>query len=366
MALILCGSGQIKELTRLMPARIAYWTTLRMIRSKMWDHQALLELMAGDILYTLPPPKDGELNLVFDSTRSLKTGEKQPLAYTTKTGKYDPFQFGHSVLLLVAQWGTFRIPIYAQVIDPKIKGHQNILVRDFLKKFRPPAWCRKVIVEADAGFGAKETFKVINKLGYFYVFALSRTWKTADDKHLRDIARHTNKKHYHRVASYKPNGYRRDYWTYRSAVRLSVLGDVTLVLSKKRYNDPPNRIKLLVTNLPDAGTGEILSHYARRWSVEVTFKELKSGLHMGQMQVTRKEERIQRSIVLPVMAYLLLLRLYGPEFKPGQNASLFLLKRRFAQEAWEDQLSQTETRFRKKWERWKQGLSMKKAAQSEC
>jgi len=32
--------------------------------------------------------------------------------------------------------------------------------------------------------------------------------------------------------------------------------------------------------------GTILSIYARRWGVEVTIKELKSGLHLGQMQVT--------------------------------------------------------------------------------
>jgi hypothetical protein len=136
------------------------------------------------------------------------------------------------------------------------------------------------------------------------------------------------------VASYKPNGERRDYWTYRQSAKLSVLGDVTLVLSKRRFNDPPRKIKLLVTNLPKASTGDILSHFARRWMGEVTFKELKTGLHLGQMQVTKKEERIQRSVALPVMAYLLLLRLYGWDLKPEQGASLFALKRRFIEEAY--------------------------------
>ena len=35
--------------------------------------------------------------------------------------------------------------------------------------------------------------------------------------------------------------------------------------------------------------------------MEVTFKEIKTGLHLGQMQVTKKERRIQRSVVLPIM-----------------------------------------------------------------
>src|SRR6185436_6784799 len=130
--------------------------------------------------------------------------------------------------------------------------------------------------------------------------------------------------------------------------------DVTLVLSKRRFNDPPRNLKLLVTNLPEASTAEILSHFARRWMVEVTFKELKSGLHLGQMQVTKEERRIQRSVVLPVMAYLLLLRLYGAELAPGQSASLFALKQRFSAEAYQEQFDRVELRYEKKLERYKQ------------
>ena len=84
--------------------------------------------------------------------------------------------------------------------------------------------------------------------------------------------------------------------------------------------------------------------------VEVTFKELKTGLHLGQMQVTKEERRIQRSIVLPVMAYLLLLRLYGSEIKPGEKASLFVFKQRFIEEAYEEQFDRAETRYKKKLE----------------
>lgn len=68
-------------------------------------------------------------------------------------------------------------------------------------------------------------------------------------------------------------------------------------------------------------------------NIEVMFKELKSGLHWGRMQVTKKEERIQRSVALPVMAYVLLLRLYGADLAPEQPASIFALKQRFIEEA---------------------------------
>ena len=134
----------------------------------------------------------------------------------------------------------------------------------------------------------------------------------------------------------------------REEIKLTALGDVTLVLSKRRFNDPPRNIKLLVTNLPGASTGTLLSYYARRWAVEVVFKELKSGLHLGQMQVTKKEERIQRSIALPVMTYVLLLRLYAAELQPEQRTSFLALQKRFRTEVYQEQFDRSEVRFKKK------------------
>ena len=167
VSLLLAGSGTLKELTRWMPHRLAYWTTLRFIKAQGWDEQALLELMTGDLLAVLPGPKDGVLHIIFDTTRTEKTGEKQPLAYTTKMGKFDPFVFGHTVLLLVAQWGQLRIPLAVRVRNPKIKGHQNILARELLTELALPVWRRRVNVAADAGFAAKATLQHITKLGYF-------------------------------------------------------------------------------------------------------------------------------------------------------------------------------------------------------
>src|SRR5262245_25143619 len=142
-----------------------------------------------------------------------------------------------------------------------------------------------------------------------------------------------------------------DYWIHRCDEKLSALGEVTLIFSKRRFHDPPHKIKRLVTNLPEASACEILSHFARRRMIEVTFKEIKTGLHLGQMQVTKEERRIRRGVVLPVMADLLLLRLDGSELEPEQGASLFALKQRFIEEAYQEQLDRTESRFKQKLER---------------
>jgi hypothetical protein len=62
-----------------------------------------------------------------------------------------------------------------------------------------------------------------------------------------------------------------------------------------------------VTNHLDVSESEVISQYAIRWAIELTIKERKSGLHVGRMQVSQDAERVERSVVLPVCAYLLLI-----------------------------------------------------------
>ncbi len=288
VTIIVCqGAGRLKELVKYMPQNLAYWTILRMVRAKYWDEKDLFEIMVGDTLAILPPPQDGIIHLIGDTTRNEKTGKKQPLAYVTKMGKFEPFVFGQSVLVMIAHWGRLRIPVAVAVIDPKIRGHQNKLFREMLTHFKPPTWCKRIIVEADAGFAAKETLRLIISLKWDFVFSLARTWKLADGTHLSNLAKHLPKTY--RVASYKPDRRRKDYWIFRRPTQLNILGDVTIIVSKRHFNDKPKNIKLIVTNLNEASSGQILSYYAKRWGVELTFKELKSALHIGQMQLSLSE-----------------------------------------------------------------------------
>jgi hypothetical protein len=83
-------------------------------------------------------------------------------------------------------------------------------------------------------------------------------------------------------------------------------------------------------------------------AVDVTFKELKSGLHLGQMPVTKKPERVRHALLLPVLAYRLLVRLSGRQLDADQGFSLFALKHRFIQEVFQEQLDRSEQKWRKK------------------
>ena len=80
-------------------------------------------------------------------------------------------------------------------------------------------------------------------------------------------------------------------------------------MSRRRRNESPKHTKLLVTNLPQATAHLTLALYLRRWPVELCIKELKSVVGLGQHQVTKDVARVERSVAVAVMAYLLLLRL---------------------------------------------------------
>lgn len=344
------GKGTLKELSRVVPPHIKYWALMRMVRSGWWSEQPLIAEMSAEVLRHLPPPGDGVLHLVGDATLKGKRGEQHPLGRKCRLNEYARFCFGFEMVLLIASWGRFRVPVALCAVDPHRKGHANILLRRMLREFVPPAWATQTIVEADAGFAATKTFHLLERLGYGYVFAVARTRKFTDGKHLRDLVQHLPKQQYRRMKTTKPDGRRRDYWVYACRKSLHDIGDVTIVLSKKRRNDSPKKTKIIVTNLDGATTADILSHYARRWGIEVTFKELKSGLHLGRMQVTKEKERVARSVALPVLAYLLLLRLYGKE---EPSCSLFRLKQQFIADVYKEQATRTERRWQAKLDKYR-------------
>jgi hypothetical protein len=350
-ALVLDQSrGTVKGLCRLLPRRLRYWALLRMLRSGQWNGQEILHEMVGEVLPWLPPAGDGVLHLLVDTTLKGKRGRQHPLGRKARMNEYSGYTFGFEMVLLVASWEHYRVPVAMAVVDPQESGHANRLVRELLDAFEAPRWARQIIVEGDAGMAANETLRLITSKGYHYIFAMSRTRKFENGRHLSDLVRHLPRCHYHRVASHKPDGRRCDYWVFAQQARLFNVGEVTIVLSKRRRNCGPKKTKIIVTNLPreQAKPGAILSHYARRWDIEVTFKELKGGLHLGAMQVTKEAGRVEHSVLLPVMAYLLLLRLYGREVSQRQELSVFRLKQRFATEVWQERCISIEHKWSQK------------------
>jgi hypothetical protein len=345
------GSGCLKSILRYVPARISYWSALRFLRSTQWDEAVVVREAGTELLAELSPPADGILYLVGDPTLKGKRGLLHPLGKKTRINKFSPYIFAVETVIVVAAFGPYRIPVFAGVVDPAIPGHANKLFRQALREFKKPAWAKQVIVLGDAGTSATKTLQTIRQRGFDYVFAVPRSRKFTDGGSLRDLVTHLPKSRYRRCASYKPDGRRRDYWTYLKRSELKNLGHVTIVLSKPRRNDGPKSVKIIVTNLDSLGAGQICSVYARRWGVETTIKELKSGLHFGRMQVTKEPERVKRSLALSVLAYITVVWIYGRTPTTVRNFSLFHLKERFTQDVFREHNERTNSRWRRRLEK---------------
>ena len=343
------GAGTLKGLCPSLPPHLSDWALIRMLRSDKWDAQAVMNGMAEKVLRSLPPAEDDKLYLIGDTTHQPKRGKKHPLGHVTRQSKSSPHFFGFGRVVWVASWNGFRIPIQIATIDPERKGHQNILFRQMLRDFEAPSWVREIVGLGDAGYPANATLKLIEELGWTYVFAMPRTRKFTNGKYVRDMVQHLPKSLYRRRATYKPDGRRQDDWVYMRHAELNQLGDVTIVLSKKRRNLGPNRVKIIVTNLLGVSASAVISQYSIRWSVELVIKELKGGLHVGRMQVSQDANRVERSVVLPVCAYLLLVHLHGRDQALSQGSSLFQLKQRFTEGLMQDQVNRVEQKWQRKY-----------------
>jgi hypothetical protein len=306
--------ANLKALARHGPAHLAYQYYRRLLCAAYGCTKTLLWWFAEQAWQALPPPADGLLYVVGDSTLKGKRGQKHPVAQKTRLSRYHAYVFGFRIVILMAQWDVYRIPVDFALVRRKGEPAyltENALFRQMLQDFRPPAWCHGIIVVADAAYASRANLELIQTLGYWYVMALPRTWKFANGKALKDLITHLPRWKYTQIRIPTVNGQcRRTFWVYTKRVRPRHLGDVTVVLSTCRRNDGPKQTKVLVSNLPETVPArEIVGVYLRRWWVELLMKELQGVVGLGQHQVTNQADRLEHSVAVASMAYLLLLKL---------------------------------------------------------
>ena len=207
------------------------------------------------------------------------------------------------------QWGNYRIPVDFEIVrrkDHPYDRSNNALFRQKLVRFRRPNCAEMVVIVGDAAFTSKANIKLFSHLGYFFVIAFARTWHFENRQTLKNLGAHSPKEHYRRcwVPRKEPRRRRTD-WTYTKRPCLRHIGDVTMILSKQRRTHGPKQTKILVTNLPEVSTRQVVDVYQRRWSVELVFKELKGATGLGQHRVTKAPQRIEQSVAISIMAYLM-------------------------------------------------------------
>ena len=331
------GKATVQGLARYTPTQVAAWHLRRVLAAGRWQWTCVLEWLVSEARAAFPPPKDGVLYVVVDSTLTGKRGKKNPLVKKGRLNEYAPFTFGLHVVMVMAQGDVYRIPLAFRLVKTKESNEyqsENALFREMLQEVVLPAWCKKVVVVADAAYPSRANRQAIQARGWFFVIAFPRTWKLANGQSLRDIVTHLPLHPYRqvRVPVVVPTTHRRVFWTFAKQAQWAHGGEVTVVLSRRRRNESPKHTKLLVPNLPQATAHLTVALYLRRWPVALCIKELKSVVGLGQPQVTKDVARVERSVAVAGMAYLRLLRLRAKQSKPGTSWSAFTLKQELAWE----------------------------------
>jgi hypothetical protein len=92
--------------------------------------------------------------------------------------------------------------------------------------------------------------------------------------------------------------------------------------------------------MPETVTARaIVGVYLRRWWIELLMKALKGVVGMGQHQVTKHVDRVERSVAMASMASLLLLTLHTKDIPTDHPWRAFRLPRAFAWEVIQGRLS---------------------------
>ena len=332
------GRHTLEEMARWTPATITAWRFGRLLKATYWNVYLLVSWLAQDLLVTLPAPRNGVLYLFGDGSHADKRGTKNPVAQKGRTSQHQPWFFGLRFVLLMAAWDGYRLPVGFRLILPKRHAgyrSENALFREMVGEFAPPCWAKLVIVGGDAAYGSKDNMRMVQDRDktdsarrWGFVFAIARTWKTVEEKTIKNLVTHVPHTYYQRTRVPKETvgKGRRTFWTYHTRLCLRHVGDVTVVLSKRGRNIGPKQTKILVTNLAALTPSQVVCVYQKRWAVELLHWELKSGLGLGEHQVSGDKDRSEKSLGIAVLAYLFVLRVCHGEIVPGKPWSIFQLQ----------------------------------------
>ena len=332
------GRKTFEEMARWTPATITAWRFGRLLKAAYWNVHLIVSWLAQDLLATLPPPPNGVLYLFGDGSHADKRGTKNPVVQKGRISQHHPWFLGLRFVLLMAAWDGYRVPVSFRLIWPKRHGDycsENALFRAMVEEVVPPRWAQLVVVGGDAAYGSKANMRMVQDRDkadaarrWGFVFAIARTWKTAEDKTIKNLVPHVPYTYYQRTRVPREQGRqsRKTFWTYHTCLGLRHIGEVAVVLSKKGRNLGPKEPKILVTNLTELTPSQGVCIYQKRWAVAWLHWELKSGLGLGEHQVSGDTNRREKSVGIAVLAYVLVLRVCYHEIVPGQAWSLFQLQ----------------------------------------
>ena len=305
-----------------------------------WDAACLLRKKAMEILRELRWRRGDTVYALIDDTQKRKRGKRMAAVQKLFLHAEKVYAPGHTIVSCVLVYRGVVIP-YALCLwapQPYCLGAAQ--------RGEPPMVFRKsteLAAEMIASLSLPSEGKVIVMFDSFYLCpavigacqARDFAWISIAKKN-RTFYPNARNRDKRKLSSYGRNVLRRDGRSvslgakkYRLAGRLGRLsraGEVKLVFSRRGRE---RSWVVLATNQRQWSAKTIISHYLKRWGIEVFFKMSKQHLGLGDYQVLGYRA-VQQHLRLVFIAYLLLthLALQSPDVKAKLKDSNSVLRLR--------------------------------------
>lgn len=297
-ALLLVGQSKLKTLADAVHRIGRHRTSLGHFLSRaFWPEADVLQTASLRVLKFLKPQRGEFVSLIIDDTRIAKRGRSMQALSRMWDYSNARFCHGHTVVVAAIRFRGVVLPWRMQLWLPKDFAHAEQLdyrktteiAAAMIRAFDPPAGL-KVRVLFDAAYLCPKVTNACENRGFTWFSVAARNRNLLRDKgrhrkrSLADLGPGTLKHRKRRVRIQRTGG--RARWMHIAHVdgRLSRIGDVRIVFSK-RPRDRWKNILAVATNATNLDARKILVIYETRWAIEVLMKELKGSLGLGQYQM---------------------------------------------------------------------------------
>jgi hypothetical protein len=147
------GRTTLAERAKGTPAAITAWRFGRLRKATYGNVPLLVSWLAHDLLATWPPPANGVLELGGAGSPADQRGTKNPVGQQGRLSQQPPGFLGVRVVLVMAAWDGYRVPVSCRIILPKRPAayrSEKALLRAMVEAFVPPRWAKLVSVGGEA------------------------------------------------------------------------------------------------------------------------------------------------------------------------------------------------------------------------
>jgi hypothetical protein len=291
-----------------------------------WDENEVAQRKVDLFLESMRLKDNDKVLLIIDDTYNEKEGTQTDGVGNFYDHSKETHIWGNSFVTSVVQSKGLFIPHKAKMYVKNDHENDNfrtkidIAFEEIIKPLVVPKNIDLYIV-FDSWWYSSNLFSKCLELGHNIVCQIKSDKKVGINKDMkfqvRDLANQIEDKHFIKTAV-NVRGKKKTYYIFEKNVTLDKVGDVKLVISKRKKD---GTTKYLISTNGSLSSKEILSIYEDRWDIETAHRETNQKLGFKDYQL-RDKHSIERFIqlVFSVWTAILLWEINNPLPKDGSKS----------------------------------------------